>query len=204
MTQAATDTAPSTSGTLCRRNTSMGLGKRSVRDLQSHPRSRSRSMRSCACDPRVQRTRREGQGARSVRARPCPRCWPHGRDMQLMLVASVNRRRVRCWRHARQTHTADPCSAPARLVLVVGELRERRVPALRADGPGARDHQVGTGHLQRQAAALGAVHSMRPEGCDPAASGMGGQRDRPDAVSGRSPGPALTCFCVASANRARY
>ena len=55
--------------------------------------------------------------------------------MQLRLVASLNRRRVRNSPDALAADTSDTRAAPACVLLVVGQLREHRLPALRPDGP---------------------------------------------------------------------
>jgi hypothetical protein len=107
--------------------------------------------------------------------------------VQPRLGASLNRRRVGSWLDALPAPAAHPRAAPPRLVLVVGQLRERRLPALRAYGGGAAHHQVGAGHVQRQAAALGSALPMRLQRGDATASRLGRQGDRHAAVPRRPP-----------------
>jgi hypothetical protein len=107
--------------------------------------------------------------------------------MQLRLVASLNRRRVRNSPDALAADTSDTRAAPACVLLVVGQLRERQLPAPRGDGAGAVDHTMGCGGIERCPAAVRAVLPMRSQRGDPSAPGLGRQPSRPAAVSRRPP-----------------
>ena len=66
--------------------------------------------------------------------------------------------------------------------LVVGLLRPLSAPG--SDGIGALRHPLGRRHIERQAAAIGAMREVRPQGRDATASGLDQFDCRLRAVSG--------------------
>ena len=81
------------------------------------------------------------------------------RRWQPVLAARGKREHALRCRHACEPDAAHPGANAAVVLLDVGAVPERRLPAQRADGAGALDHPMGARSVQRRAAALGTVGS---------------------------------------------
>jgi hypothetical protein len=84
--------------------------------------------------------------------------------------------------HAAHQSTNNVGRSAPRDALGVPQLRE--VPALRGACLRGGSHPVGSEHIERQTAAVRAVHGVRPQGRDHSAPGMGRCRYWLPAISG--------------------